>query len=210
MDRPCASWLQQVDQNLKQMGEGPGISLEDCEMKAPGAGAESGRGDALLWRILTRLWTCCFYFTNNGWRPSMSAMSSGLSLLTYLVLLIVWHPALLSKLSADGIQGELHTWLSDLLHSRRQHVALNGILSSPLPVKDGVPQDSVLGPVLFLIVINDLSDFLENYLYLFADDSTLCHDIPHPSNRKAAASSLYSDLDKNQKMVKHLEYVLES
>ena len=55
---------------------------------------------------------------------------------------------------------------------------------------------SVLGPVLFLIFIHDLFDSLENPLYLFADNSTLCHDISHPSERQAAASSLSSDLDK--------------
>ena len=118
----------------------------------------------------------------------------------------VKHPALLSKLSAYDIQGQLHTWLSDFLHSRSQRVAFNGILSSLLPVKAGVLQRSVLGPVLFLIFINDLSHSLENPLYLFSDDSTLCCDIPHPSNRQVAASSLASDLEKkNHKLVKHLE-----
>ena len=46
----------------------------------------------------------------------------------------------------------------------------NGVLSSPLPVHAGVPQGSILGRVLFLVFINDLSDSLENPLYLFADD----------------------------------------
>ena len=51
---------------------------------------------------------------------------------------------------------------------------------------------------------------MENPLYLFADDSTLCHDIPHPSDRQAAASSLSSDLKKDYKTVKYLEYVFQS
>ena len=85
----------------------------------------------------------------------------------------VWHPVLLTKLSSYGIQGHLHSWLADFLSCHSHRVALNGVLSSPLPVQAGVPQGSVLGPVLFLVFINDLSDS-GNLLYLFADDSTLC------------------------------------
>ena len=107
---------------------------------------------------------------------------------------MVWHPALLTKLSSYGIQGHLHSWLTDFLSSRSQCLALNGNLSSPLPVQDGVPQGSVLGPVLFLVFISDLSNSLENPLYLFADDSTLCRTICHPSDRQAAASSLSEEV----------------
>ena len=57
----------------------------------------------------------------------------------------VWYPTLLSKLSAYGIQGQLHYC--------SQSVALNGTLSSPLPVKAGVPQSHILSPILFLIFI---------------------------------------------------------
>ena len=106
----------------------------------------------------------------------------------------VWHPALLSKLSAYCIQDQLHTGIPDFLYSHSQHMALKGILSYPLPVKAEVPQGSLLS--LLLIFINDLSVSLENTLYLFADDSTLCQDIPLPSDRQAAVSSLSSDLDK--------------
>jgi len=126
----------------------------------------------------------------------MLDMRSGQSHWTYVMLLIVWHPAFLSKLSASGMQSQVHTWLPDFLYYCNQCVALNGILSSPLTVKAGVSQGNVLCPVPFLIFINDLSDALENPLYLFANDSTLCHDITHPSVRQAADSSLSWDLDK--------------
>ena len=107
----------------------------------------------------------------------------------------IWHPALLTKLSSHGIQGHLHSWLADFLSCRSQHVALNGIILTPLPIQARV-QGSVLDPVLFLVFINDLSDSLENPLYLFADDSTLCRTISHPSDLQAAAVSLSADLDK--------------
>ena len=100
----------------------------------------------------------------------MSDMRSGPSRDVSCAFDTVWHLALLSQLSAYGNQGRLHTWLTDFIDSRSQCVALNGILSYPFPVKDGVPHGSVLGPLLFLIFINDLSESLENPLSLFADD----------------------------------------
>ena len=98
--------------------------------------------------------------------------------------------------SSSGIQGHLHSRLTDFLSCRSQRVALNGVPSSPFPVQAGVPQGSILGPVLFLVFINDLSHSLGNPLYLFADDSTLCRTIGHLSDRQAAASSISADLVK--------------
>jgi len=70
------------------------------------------------------------------------------------------------------------------------------LLSMSSSPKSEAPQGSDLGPVLFLNFINDLSDALENPLYLIANDSTLDPDITPPSERQAAASSLSSDFDK--------------
>jgi len=75
-------------------------------------------------------------------------------------------------------------------------VVINVILSFLPPIQAENPQGSVFGPVLFPVFINDLSDSLENPLYLFADDITLCRTISHPSDWQAAASSLSADLDK--------------
>ena len=84
------------------------------------------------------------------------------------------------NLSGYGIQGHLHTWFKDFLDAHSQQVTLNRILSSPLPVKAGVAQGRVLSPVL----MNDFSDSLENPLDHFVEDSTLCCNILHPSDRQ--------------------------
>ena len=65
------------------------------------------------------------------------------------------------------------TILKDFLSDRKQRVLLNGIESSWNPIFAGVPQGSVLGPLLFLIYINDLTDNISSNIKLFADDSTL-------------------------------------
>ena len=89
---------------------------------------------------VTLPWTCCFYSPKNGWRPSMSDVRWADCLDTSSTFDTLWHPALLSKLSAKDIQGQLHTWITDFLSSRSQHMALTRIPSSPLPVKAGAPK----------------------------------------------------------------------
>ena len=86
---------------------------------------------------------------------------------------LVPHGRLLHKLSLFGIQGPLHAWFTDYLHSRSQTVAIEGTFSSWVPVTTGVPQGSILGPFLFLLYVNDLPDVLSNStsIALFADDA---------------------------------------
>ena len=85
----------------------------------------------------------------------------------------VWHQGLHYKLRQNGISGELLNILTDFLDNRTQRVILNCQYSSWAKVEVGVPQGSILGPLLFLIYINDLSDNLASNSKLFADDTSL-------------------------------------
>ena len=83
------------------------------------------------------------------------------------------HRRLLYKLDHYGIRGPTHKWISSWLSERSQKVVLDGQASDPVPVLSGVPQGLVLGPVLFLIFINDLPDNIRSSVCLFADDCVL-------------------------------------
>ena len=85
----------------------------------------------------------------------------------------VWHDGLLFKLKSYGISGCLFTVIKDFLNNCHQHVVLNGKSSIWSPITAGVPQDSLLGPLLFLIYINDLVDNISSETKLFADDTSL-------------------------------------
>ena len=89
----------------------------------------------------------------------------------------VWHEGILSKLKTYGVNGEVLTLLTNYLHERYQRVVLNGQTSSWELVKSGVPQGSVLGPLLFLIYINDLPDNLKSNCKTFADDTYLFYKV---------------------------------
>ena len=81
----------------------------------------------------------------------------------------VWHKGLLFKLSQNGISGNLLDLLSSFLSDRKQRVLLNGQTSEWQNVTAGIPQSSILGPLLFLTYINDLSGDLSSKAKLFAN-----------------------------------------
>ena len=83
------------------------------------------------------------------------------------------HSILLDKLRAIGFDDTSLGWMSSYLEGREQMVDINGTMSSPLPVNCGVPQGSILGPLLFLLYINDMQTACSCKLFLFADDSAL-------------------------------------
>jgi len=134
-----------------------------------------------------------FHANQYGFRSGRSAESAMVSLLTdvyssldegnlYFSLFLdlkkafdsVSHRILLKKLEFYGIRGTPHSWLRSYLSNRTQHVILDNVVSSEREVTCGVPQGSILGPLLFLVFINDFpncSDFFK--FTLFADDSTL-------------------------------------
>ena len=85
----------------------------------------------------------------------------------------VWHQCLHYKLRQDGISSEGLNTLTDFLDNRTQRVILNGQYSSWAKAEAGVPQGSILGSILFLIYINDLSENLTLKSKLFADDASL-------------------------------------
>ncbi|MCG8431845.1 MAG: reverse transcriptase family protein [Candidatus Omnitrophica bacterium] len=86
----------------------------------------------------------------------------------------VSHPKLIYKLSKYGINGNLLKWIKAFLYNRKQYVLVDGIRSFSCIVRSGVPQGTVLGPILFAIYINDLVDVVKNsYISLYADDVKL-------------------------------------
>ena len=87
------------------------------------------------------------------------------------------HKRLSVKMKAYGIKGKLLAWFEAFLTRREQIVRVNGELSTSKPVTSGIPQGSVLGPLLFVIYINDLPDVVQSNILLFADDTKIFNKV---------------------------------
>ena len=101
------------------------------------------------------------------------------------------HERLLIKLESYGVEGYVLKWIRNFITSRKQMVALCGAYSSWTHVISGVPQGSVLGPVLFVCYINDMPESISSFLYIYADDTKIGRHISCDDDR----SALQSDLD---------------
>ena len=104
----------------------------------------------------------------------------------------VWHRGLLLKLDAIGIRGRLLKWFESYLKKRKQKVVIKGDNSDEKVVTAGVPQGSVLGPLLFLVYINDIVDNIQSVIKLFADDTSLSNSSQCENVRQ---ESLNEDLE---------------
>ncbi len=105
----------------------------------------------------------------------------------------VWHKGLLYKLEQCGVTGKMHNWFSNYLSNRQQRVVVNGSESKYKSITAGVPQGSILGPIMFLIYINDLPEGLISNVKLYADDTSLFVSEKNPEN---ATRELAEDLNR--------------
>ncbi len=108
------------------------------------------------------------------------------------LLIVSGTNGLLFKLQSSGISGHLLNWFSSYLTRRKQRVVLPGVYSSWTTIKAGVPQGSILGPLLFLVYINDIVHNIGANIRLFADDTSLFLVVENPD---VAARTLNYDLN---------------
>jgi ribonuclease P/MRP protein subunit RPP40 len=102
------------------------------------------------------------------------------------------HRRLLLKLESYGVGGQVLKWIQNFLTYRKQRVSVGEAVSSWAEVHSGVPQGSVLGPVLFVCYINDMPDMIKSFIYMYADDAKVGRRVSCDMDREA----LQMDLDK--------------
>ena len=101
------------------------------------------------------------------------------------------HERLLLKLNRHGIDGPLLLWFRNFLKNRQQRVTIRGTFSNWSPVTSGVPQGTTLGPILFLLYVNDIPNVVTSSIKMFADDTKIYREI----NNAEDTLALQSDLD---------------
>ena len=113
------------------------------------------------------------------------------------------HRRLIGKLHAYGIKGNISNWIIEFLRDRTQVVRVNGTQSVPAPVVSGIPQGTVLGPVLFVLYINDILDSVTSEGFLFADDTKIFHHITSIEDAFKLQSDIESLEDWSNKWLLH-------
>ena len=124
------------------------------------------------------------------------------------------HNILLHKLNIYGVRGIALSWFKDYLTNRHQYVAFNSHNSNSLPIQCGVPQGSILGPLLFLLYVNDISNTspLLSFI-LFADDTNIFYSHPdmntviHTLNVELPKVSLWFKCNKLSLNLKKTTYI---
>ena len=109
------------------------------------------------------------------------------------------HQRLLHKLNYYGISRPTLYWIKSFLSDRTQHVSINGSHSALANVTSGVPQGSVLGPVLFLLYINDITNQIQSNIRLFADDSIVYRVIRSPADHQILQTDIQMLTDWSKK-----------
>ena len=104
----------------------------------------------------------------------------------------VWHDGLIYKLKRCGVSGQLLLLIQSFIKDRKQRTVLNGQNSTWGDISAGVPQGSILGPLFFLVCMNDLAVGLKCNVKLFADDTSLFTVVEDPNT---AANDMNHDLD---------------
>ena len=101
---------------------------------------------------------------------------------------------MLKKVESYGIKGEILGWIAAFLSNRTQ-VTVNGESSEHKNVTSGIPQGSVLGPLLFVIFINDLPEQVKSEIFLFTDDTKIFRQINRPDDHSILQEDINNMLD---------------
>ena len=111
------------------------------------------------------------------------------------------HKRLLYKLQMYGIKGDALGWITSFLSNRTQQVLVNDAKSGTAPVTSGIPQGSVLGPILFVLYINDLPEVVDkdSFVFLFADDTKVFRQIKSDEDRSVLQKDIQNLLNWSDK-----------